>query len=356
VTESKVSAVLKDLPAHDLDSVVGSSDLEATPRSASQFPRLKRWVPWIVLAAVLILLIHFVDLRATLRAFSDIAPTAIVLTVAFYLLDRFSMAFKWNILLRARGLSLSHWAAFRIYLASGFVGYVIPASVGSDVFRVARLTIAGRSGTKVSATIVLERVLGLLAILLLSFVGLLFTVLRGRTELLPLLGAVGAALLLGSALTAMSMSSRLYVSLKRATHRFGANPIVKTLHGMHDDYVQLSKGVRPLLMFFLLSIVNQLIQALMFVPVLISLGAQIDLLAFFAVLPLSKAFIQFMPVPAGLGVAEGAQVMALTLAQVAPELALVVALVLRAIDLSMLLPAGLAYATDAWLLRRPAAS
>lgn len=323
-------------------------------KSASLLSRLKRWAPWALLAAVVALIGHYVDLNATLDAFSDLAPSAIAVTVLLYLLDRFSMAFKWNILLRARGLRLSPWAAFRIYLASGFVGYVIPASVGSDVFRVARLSFAGRSGTKVSATIVLERVLGLLAILSLSFVGLVFIVLRGRTELLPLLGAVAAALLLGSALTAMSMSARLYEALKRATRRFCGNPIVKTLHGMHDDYVQLSKGVRPLVIFFLLSIVNQLIQALMFVPVLISLGVDVDLMAFFAVLPLSKAFIQFMPVPAGLGVAEGAQVMALTLAHVVPEQALVVALVLRAIDLSMLLPAGLAYAADAWLLRKPA--
>jgi hypothetical protein len=63
--------------------------------------------------------------------------------------------------------------------------------------------------------------------------------------------------------------------------------------------------------------------------------------------------VQLMPVPAGIGVAEGAQVVALSLAHVPAAQALVVALVLRAIDLSMLLPAGLAYAADAWHLRKP---
>jgi uncharacterized membrane protein YbhN (UPF0104 family) len=61
-----------------------------------------------------------------------------------------------------------------------------------------------------------------------------------------------------------------------------------------------------------------------------------------------------MPIPAGIGVAEGAQVAALSLAHVPPAQGLAVALVLRAIDLSMLLPAGVAYAADAWRLRKTA--
>jgi len=315
---------------------------------------IRRWAPWILMAVVVALMVHFLDLHATFTAFNEIEPVAIALTVALFLLDRFSMAYKWNFLLRARDCWISHWAAFRIYLASGFVGYVIPASVGSDVFRAARLSMAGRSGSSVSATIVLERVLGLLAILTLSTVGLVLVALQGRTDLLPLLGAVAATLCAGVVLTAVSMSVRLYQMLRRMTQRFSDNKIVKTLHAMHNEYVSLGKGGRTLAVFFALSLVNQVIQTLLFVPVLIPLNAPVDLLALLAVLPLSKAFVQLMPVPAGLGVAEGSQVIALSLAGVAPAQGLAVALVLRAIDLSMLLPAGIAYAADAWQLRRTA--
>src|SRR3954453_3269172 len=221
------------------------------------------------MVVVIALMVHFLDLHATLRAFDSLEPAAIALTVVFYLLDRFSMAHKWNILFRARNCWLSHWAAFRIYLASGFVGYVIPASVGSDVFRAARLSMAGRSGSSVSATIVLERVLGLLAILALSTVGLVLVTLQGRSDLLPLLGAVGGALCIGTVLTAVSLSTRLYQMLRRMPARFGDNKVVKTLHAMHNEYVSLGKAGRTLAVFFSLSIVNHLIQTLMFVPVLV---------------------------------------------------------------------------------------
>jgi uncharacterized protein (TIRG00374 family) len=317
--------------------------------------QLRRWAPWILMAVVVALIVHFLDLHATYAALELIDESALALTVLLYMLDRFSMAYKWNLLLRARNCWLSHWAAFRIYLASGFVGYVIPASVGSDVFRAARLSLAGSCISKVSATIVLERVLGLLAILCLSSVGLLLVVMQGRTDLVPLLGAVLAALAVGSLLTALSMSPKLYRMLKRATSRYADNRVMKMLQTLHDEYVALSQGLRPLAVFFALSILNQLIQTLMFVPVLVSLGVDVDLPALIAVLPLSKAFVQLMPVPAGVGVAEGSQVLAMTLAHVPATQALAVALVLRAIDLAMmLLPGGVAYAADAWQLRKAA--
>src|SRR5262249_7830839 len=152
--------------------------------------------------------------------------------------------------------------------------------------------------------------------------------------------------------TVMSLSERLYGWLRRATERFAGNRAVQMLHALRAEYVALSRGTRPLLVFFLLSILNQLIQTLLVVPVLVSLDGDVDLPALLALLPLSKALIQFMPVPAGIGVAEGAQVVALSLAQVPPPQALAVALVLRAIDVGMLVPAGIAYAADAWQMRR----
>ena len=321
------------------------------PRSQSR-RRFKQLVPWVLLIAVIALMAHFVDLHAAVAALSHLTPGAIVLATLFYLLDRLSMSFKWNLLLRYRGYWLSHWDSFRLYLASGFVGYGIPASVGGDIFRAARLAITGRSASKVSATIVLERVLGLLAILAVSWVGLLCIVVEGRTELTALFGTVSAALLFGSLLTAASMSDRLYQFLTRATARFSGNRVFEILHSLHNEYVALSKGVRPLTWFFVLSILNQLIRTAMCVPVLISLGVDVDLLALIALLPLSKALAQFSPVPAGIGVAEGAQVAALTLAHVPASEALAVALVLRAIELATLLPSGLAYVLDAWYLRR----
>jgi len=52
---------------------------------------------------------------------------------------------------RATAGSRSEGGISLIYLASGFVGYVIPASVAAMCFRAARLSLAGRSLSRVSA-------------------------------------------------------------------------------------------------------------------------------------------------------------------------------------------------------------
>lgn len=314
--------------------------------------RWRTWLPLLVTATVIALLVHFVDLDETLDVLQSVNPLAIAVAACLYLLDRFSMAYKWNVLLRVRGARISTWEAFRIYMASGFVGYVMPASVGSDVFRAARLAGAGSRLSNVSATIVLERVLGLLAILTMSTLGLSCLVMTRRADLQPLLEAAVLALACGSALMLMSVSSRLNRILRRALRPVERYRITRMLYSLHDEYTSLSKGGRPVLAFFLLSIVNQFIQALMFVPLLVSLGARVELWVLLAILPLNKAFIQFMPAPAGFGVAEGSMVVALSLAHVTPGMALACALLLRAIDLSMLIPMGIAYAADCWLLRR----
>ena len=105
--------------------------------------------------------------HTTFATVESLEPLAIGATVILFLLDRFSMAYKWNILQRARD------ADFDIGLHSASLSHRVfsrlrdTTSVGGDVFRAAR-RLLGPLVSKVSATIVLEFVLGLLAILSLS--------------------------------------------------------------------------------------------------------------------------------------------------------------------------------------------
>jgi glycosyltransferase 2 family protein len=317
---------------------------------------LKRWGPLALNVVVIVALVHFIDIRATVDAFGDLDALPVALSAVLFLLDRASMSYKWNVLLKVRGAGLSHISAFRVYLASGFIGYILPSSLGSDIYRAARLSVDGRRVSNVSATIVVERVLGMLAILSLSCAALLWLVLTERKDLAPLLGAVASALGVGVVLTLISISNGPYALFRRITRRVAGNKIVRMLYALHDEYISLSKGVRSLVAFYFLSLLNQVIQSLMFVPILVSLDVPVEWMTLFAVLPLNKAMVQLLPSPAAIGVGEGSIVVALSLAHVPPAQGLVVALVLRAIDLCMLAPAGIAYAADAWLLRRDARS
>ncbi len=325
------------------------------PAEAGASLSRRPWRVFAILAALIIIavLAWRVDLAATLHTLERVDPLALALAAGIALLDRFVMAWKWNMLLRVRGAALTALGAFRVYLASGFVGYVVPSGLGSDLFRAARLSVSGRALSNVSASILLERVLGLIAVLGLALAGLAVLVgAAGRSDLAPVLWSVAVVFPGVLAATILSLNERLFARLRRATARFSHLRPVRLLYALHAEYVAMSRARATVLAFCLLSVVNQLIQALALVPILLSIGAPVRLLTLCTLLPLTKAVFQLIPVPAGIGIAEGTFVVTLSLAQVPPAQGLAVALVIRAIDLATLFPMGVAYMLDAARLKR----
>ena len=69
---------------------------------------------------------------------ADAALLPLAAAVALSALDRFTMAYKWWLLLRARRLSVSLWIAVRSYFASSLYGLVLPVTVGADAVRIPR--------------------------------------------------------------------------------------------------------------------------------------------------------------------------------------------------------------------------
>src|SRR5262249_34289315 len=138
----------------------------------------------------------------------------------------------------------------------------------------------------------------------------------------------------------------------RLTARHSSRRIVTVLYSMHNEYLAMSRASGTLVTFFLLSLVNQIVQVLAYVPILLSIGAPVEPIALLALIPLTKAVFQVTPLPAGIGVAEGTIVVTLSLAHVPAEQGLAVAVVMRALDVVLLVPMGIAYCIDAMRIRR----
>jgi uncharacterized membrane protein YbhN (UPF0104 family) len=96
------------------------------------------------------------------------------------------MAYKWAMLLRARGVAISNLEAFRIYLLSGFVGSFLPTGVGADVVKLARTTLAVGNLDKVTASVVMERAIGLVAVMVLALGALLVLLVAGESQFILL--------------------------------------------------------------------------------------------------------------------------------------------------------------------------
>ena len=114
-----------------------------------------------------------------LRAGRDADLRWLAAAVGLVVLDRALMAFRWLILLRALepGTRPALWPVVRIFFVSSFVGTFLP-SVGGDVVRAWSLARLRVDAAQSAASVLMDRLLGILSLLLL---GLLSLGLAGRT-------------------------------------------------------------------------------------------------------------------------------------------------------------------------------
>jgi len=115
-------------------------------------------------------------------------------------------AFKWGVLLRARGHDLPFPWLLGVYLIGQFANNFLPTSVGGDAARL--LTLGRRIGSyaQASASVFLERLTGFLALSLIAIVALLISatdLLGPRLETDPGLTATAFAFALGGVALAL---------------------------------------------------------------------------------------------------------------------------------------------------------
>lgn len=140
---------------------------ETAPRRA-----LWKWLARLALgAAIVALLLSRRETAATVWVtLRSVSPLVILGSVAFYLGGQVLSAWKWQLLLRARGAPVSLWSCCRIYAAGMFGNLWLPTNVGGDALRAALLVRQcpnlGRANAV--ASILVERLTGFAALLFLA--------------------------------------------------------------------------------------------------------------------------------------------------------------------------------------------
>lgn len=127
------------------------------------------WVRVVLTVAVLALLLSRIDLASTLTALArlDLRLAAVVAALVF--LDRGIMIWRWLLLLRARGVSISAGSATSIFLVSSFVG--TSTAFAGDAARAYSLSRRTVQGSEAVASVAIDRVLGLLGIVAVGLAG-----------------------------------------------------------------------------------------------------------------------------------------------------------------------------------------
>ncbi|WP_247871813.1 lysylphosphatidylglycerol synthase transmembrane domain-containing protein [Azospirillum sp. TSO35-2] len=79
---------------------------------------------------------------------------------------------RWRAVGRAAGFTLSRWTAFRLQMASSFLGQILPGSVGADLLRGWFTWRLGHAAGPVMLALLVDRLMALLGVVLIGLIGL----------------------------------------------------------------------------------------------------------------------------------------------------------------------------------------
>ncbi len=122
-------------------------------------------------------LIWKIDLGQTLRVIADANPWYLLLALLLMVATILPMAWRWQLLLRAKGVEDNLRWLTRAYFVSYAAGQILPTSVGGDAVRIYETARRHPGhGDTAAASVLLERAIGGAATLLLAAVGFLLAV------------------------------------------------------------------------------------------------------------------------------------------------------------------------------------
>lgn len=261
------------------------------------------------------------------------------------LTDRVLMAWRWLALLHGveANRPLQRARLLRVFFVSTFVGTFLPGSVGGDAVRAVSATRHGVSMANAVASVAVDRLLGIVSVMLMAVAGLWFV---GRQLDAPLLLPIaGAGTLAATGLTWLLlfkpgayqrtlrlMGAHRLPTVDRLARKFVA---ASSQYGYHQGLVG-----RVLVM----SLAVQVLRTLQTWCLGMALGVTIGLAWYFAVVPII-VLVVLLPISfAGLGTANLAFVSLFGLAGVAPADAFVLSVLFLTLSVLGNLPGGVLFA------------
>lgn len=297
----------------------------------------------------MIWIVRSTDLTEVAAHFKSVSLTTLVWTLPVIVFNRWLMSAKWNLLLKQVDIHLSEWACLRIYMISSFVGLFLPATVGADLSRAALARYEGAPFSPTVSSIVVERVLGFLALIFMAIVGVgllgvMFADVRFDTEFLLTLSIALLVFFVGGiAFSFTSLANRIVAAAIRYVAQFGSigNRLSGVLANIYETYISFGARRSQCIIFFVLCCIENLSLILLAFITARAMGVTVPLPYFLAFIPV-LTFVIRMPVSIdGIGIYEKGMQYFLLQVGVTASLGLATGVMFHLVCLSGILPGGL---------------
>jgi uncharacterized protein (TIRG00374 family) len=323
---------------------------------SARFEQVNRKVQWdtadVTIArflrlAVAVALTAYVLWRAKPGDVAAVAAGAdwqwIAAAIGLILVDRTLMAYRWTVLLCALtpGSRPPFRAVMRIFFVSTFVGSFLP-SVGGDLYRAYSLSRLQVSGVESAASVLMDRILGVLSMVLVAIVaGLTEREILASPFVLVALSIASAACgiaavaVFSSGATAIAQAIAARIPAARA-RRLGT--------GLIEAIRRYARHHRELANVLLVSVVVQIIRVIQAYCLGRALGLGAAMAAYFAFIPIAMLIMQVPITVQGLGTGQAAFAWLFGTVGTSPAEAVALSILFVALGIVGNLPGGFLYA------------
>lgn len=219
--------------------------------------------------------------------------------VGLVFIDRTLMAMRWIDLLvaLAPGTRPPLGSVVRVFFVSSFVSNFVP-SVGADLYRAYALSRYDVHLAESTASVLMDRALGVLSVVLVAAVALPLATVEGRTQLAALLAVMGIVCAVAAAVV---FSARAADVVRATAARIPLRVLHRVTHALTDAVRAYADHRGALLRVLMLSIAVQVFRVLQAWCLGRGLGIDLPLATYFAFIPLIVFIMQVPITPNGLG-------------------------------------------------------
>lgn len=147
------------------------------------FSRAIFTIKFVVTLALCILIFRNVDWHLTWLALRQTSPFVLAVVFIGMILNVTTSAFKWKILLALHGIQYKLLLLFRYYLIGSFFNNFLPSTIGGDGYRLYKTLTNPVSKAGAVAAIFVERITGLLALIVIGYLGAVVSYFHSGNEI-----------------------------------------------------------------------------------------------------------------------------------------------------------------------------
>jgi len=257
-------------------------------------------------------LLSKVDFHAIYSSILTVNPLWLILAFSSNILGKFISGYRWQVLLVAQNTHIPLRKLISSLFVGGFFNNLLPTTVGGDAVRAYDIAVySGKTLRSSVATVIAERVSGVLALSILGTLALVFGLWKGADVSTYAVSILGILILSLFAVITLCTSA-IVPAIVRILHWLGFTRFGDELTMGFETFQVLKGKRRTLMIVFTLSLFLQINVMLHYYLISLSMNLCISPMYFFIIIPIALVVLLFPFSINGIGLRENIYVLLLS--------------------------------------------